>query len=162
MPRGWPAWPHLPLLPRRDWSCEPRDAHAAHVLRLAQCRLLEVFVRRRARICEDRRLQPVLARVESGLDDAALGRRADDDHALGGLRLEQQLERGVVEGGVAVLEQDVVAGSGEEPLDDLSIRPVRGRAGDCRCVAVPAVSVVVDVTLAPPRGAATGSSLARG
>ena len=51
----------------------------------------------------------MLARVERRLHDTSFRRRADEQDALGALGFEQQLERGVVEGGVAMLEQDMVA-----------------------------------------------------
>src|SRR5690348_2767159 len=87
----------------------------------------------------------MLACVERRLRDAPLGRRADDHDALGALRLEEQVERSVIEGGVAVLEQNVVAGPREEISDDVSAGPVRGFAGERGRVTVPAVAVVVDV-----------------
>src|SRR6476661_2459802 len=88
---------------------EPLHPDPAHILRVAERSRLELGVRRRTSVGEDRRLQPVLPRIERRLHDAALRRRPHDEDALGGLGLEQQLERGVVERGVAMLEQDVVA-----------------------------------------------------
>jgi hypothetical protein len=46
----------------------------------------------------------MLAGVERRLHDTALGCRPDDDDAFRGLGFEQELERGVVERGVAMFE----------------------------------------------------------
>src|SRR5579884_3169557 len=145
---GWPSVTDSEVK-EKEWLDMPRrlplDADPADVLCVAQCRRLELGVRRRAGVGEDRRLQPVLARVERRLHDASFGRGPDDEDALGRLGLEQQVERGVVEGGIAVLEQDAVAVLRQEPADHVAAGPVRRLPGEGGSVAVPAVAVVVDV-----------------
>src|SRR5581483_2043591 len=98
-PRGWrPARPRDVIASIRTGSTsgsELSDVDPADVLRVAECDLLELRIDGRAGVGEDRRLQPVLARVECRLHDASLGGRADDHDALDRLALEQQLERRV-------------------------------------------------------------------
>src|SRR4051812_46612263 len=89
-----------------DRACEVDPRHA---LGVAEGRLLEFAVDRRARRRDDRDLEAEFARVDPGLHDAALGRAADEEEALDLQLSEQKHERSVVEGRVARLEDERLA-----------------------------------------------------
>lgn len=58
---------------------------------------------------------------------------------------EQQLERGVVKGGIPMLEQDMVTGPRQQLPDDVAARPARRLPRERRRVAVPTITIVIDI-----------------
>src|SRR5436305_3910850 len=96
---GWPSVTDSDVKEKERFGMRRRLAsggshalrmYSAHVLRVAKRCRFEIRVRRGAGVDEDRRLQPVLARVERRLHDAAFRRGPHDEDALDGLGTQQE------------------------------------------------------------------------
>jgi hypothetical protein len=111
-----------------------------------KCGCFKVGVSGRACVGDDGCLEPVLAGVDRGLNHAAFGCSADQNEAFYLQLFEEDVERRVVEAGVAMFEQDIIARKRSEFLDDLATaRLVDSCPDEYRRVTVPAIFVVIDI-----------------
>src|ERR671930_1125141 len=121
------------------------DPGADDRLQVLQRDLLDSFVDRRARVGEHRDLEAELARVDRRLGDAALGRRTCQQEPLDLELAQDQLERGLVEGGVARLDDETIFLGGSNHLQKVTAAAVQRLLHEPLPVAVPDAVVVVRV-----------------
>jgi hypothetical protein len=123
----------------------PLDEHPGNLLGIPERDLLELGIDRRARAGEDRHLEAELARIDSALDDARLGRAADEIEALDLELAQEEREGGVVERRVARLEQERLARPRRELRDHVAAVTAERLLEQAARITVPAAVVVVDV-----------------
>src|SRR5919201_107860 len=156
----WPFWPWLGTVPGHGPSGRvgakqqrqhlstgsgPLDTDADDRLEVVERNPLEPLVDRGASVSEHGNLEPALPGVDRRLRHATLGRGAGEEEPLDLERAQDQLERGLVEGGVARLDNEAVAVLRHDRRHQLPTPPGERAPHEFRCVAVPDAEVVVRV-----------------